>query len=274
VSQPLGDDRLAAYLLGRLSPEQEDTVEIEYLGAADACDRLEAAEDELIDAYVAGRLAADDVPRFEERFLASPARRERVAFARALRTLVAQKAERPATRRSWLLLPAAAVVPVALAAGWSLLTVRDLRIEVTRQHEQQAARERESAEDHARIASLEQELTRSRPTAAIVTWRLAPGFERDATTPARLTVPADAGGVRLQLSLATDATGPYVARVETAEGRVVAELHGLHARESGGPVVEVVVPAASLPPGTYVVIVRAGQPLEVVDTYRLRVAAP
>jgi hypothetical protein len=270
VSQPLEDGRLTAYLLGRLSPEEEETVETEYLGEVDAYERLQAAEDDLIDAYVAGRLPADDVRRFEERFRA-PARRERVAFARALRQLVEQKAERPPSRRASLLLPLAAAVPLALA-GWLFVTMRELRTELTRQREQQAVRERDSALDRARIASLEQELASPRPAAGVVTWRLDPGFERDGPPSARLTVPADAAEVRLQLSLSPGAgNGPFVARVESAEGHLVAELHGLRSREDDASKVDVVVPAASLPPGTYVVILRDGRPPEVVDTYRLRV---
>ena len=274
MSQSLEDGRLTAYLLGRLSPEEEEAVETEYLGSTDAYDRLQATEDDLIDAYVAGRLSSEDVRRFEERFLASAARSERVAFARALRQRVTETAERPASRRASLLLPVAAALPLAVA-GWLFLSVRELRTEVTRQHEQYAARERETAADRARIASLEQELAAGRVSAGIVTWPLAPGFERDEGAPDRLTIPPDADSVRLRLLLSPGAgRGPFVAHVETAEGGVVAELHRLRAREGNGPAVDVVVPASSLAAGTYVLILRGGRPLEVVDTYHLRVAAP
>ena len=168
MSQSLEDGRLTAYLLGRLPPEEEEAVEAEYLGSADAYDRLQVAEDDLIDAYVGGHLPAEDVRRFEEHFLASPARRERVAFAQALRQRVMQKAERPASRPASLLLPVAAAVPLAVA-GWLFLSVRELRTEVTRQHEQYAARSREAATDRARIASLERELAARRVSAGIVT---------------------------------------------------------------------------------------------------------
>jgi hypothetical protein len=274
VSQPLEDGRLTAYLLGRLSPEEEEAVETEYLGSTDAYDRLQVAEDDLIDAYVGGHLPAEDVRRFEEHFLVSPARRERVAFAQALRQRVMQKAERPASRPASLLLPVAAALPLAVA-GWLFLSVRELRTEVTRQREQYAAREREAATDRARIASLEQELAAGRVSAGIVTLDLAPGFERDEGAPDRLTIPPGADSVRLRLSLSPGAgRGPFVARVETAEGRVVAELHQLRARDGNGPKVDVLVPASALAAGTYVLILQGGRPLEVVDTYHLRVASP
>ena len=273
MSQPLEDGRLTAYLLGRLAPEEEESVELEYLREAEAYDRLQAVEDDLIDAYVDGRLGADDRRRFEERF-DSPARRERVAFARALRQRIPQVAEPRAPRRPSWLLPVAAALPLA-AAGWLALTVRELRTEVAQGQVQYAARERASAEDRARIAALEQELASPRPTAGVVTWRLAPGFERDETPSARLAVPTGAADVRLELALSPGAgAGPFVARVETAEGHLVAEVHGLRAREGATSKVDMVVPAASMAPGTYVVILRDGRPPEVVDTYRLRVAPP
>lgn len=274
MSQPPDDGRLTAYLLGRLSAEEEDAVEGEYLGAPEALERLSAAEDELIDAYVAGELSGEDARRFEEHFLASPARRERVAFARALRALAAREpAPRPLSPRPSLLLPLAAVLPVALAAGWLLLSVRDLRTELSRQREQQAASARESAEQRDHIALLQQKLEQAAPGAIVETWPLEPGYERDAGPPTHRTVPAEAVAVRLRLSLAGDAgAGPFAARVETAEGRVVAEVHRLRATE--GPSVDVVVDAAALAPGTYVVLLQAGRPLETVDTYHLRVKAP
>lgn len=274
MTEPLEAGRLTAYLLGRLSTEDEEAVESEYFHAPGAWERLQAVEDDLIDAYAAGRLGGDDARRFEEHFLNSPERRERVAFAKALRTLVAQTAGRPVSRRRSFLPQLAAVLPVALAAGWLFTSVRDLRTELARSRERQVGQEREAAEHRARIASLEQELaTRGRNVSGTTTWRLAPGLERDAA-PAAVTVPSDATAVCLRLSLGPAApAGLFVARVETAEGRVLAALHGLRARQSDGSAVDVVVPGASLSPGTYVVVLQAGRPLELVDTYHLRVLA-
>ncbi len=272
--QPPEDGRLTAYLLGRLSPEEEDAIEGEYLAAPEAFERLAAAEDELIDAYVAGDLADDDARRFEERFLSTPARRERVAFARALRSHASSEpAERPAARGPSWLLPVAAALPVAVAAGWLLLSVRDLRTQIVRQREQQAVSDRESATQRDRIASLEGELARAGSGPGVPTWRLEPGYERDAAPPLRVAVPPGAVAVRLRLALESDAgAGPFTARVETAEGLVVAELHAL--RAGADRTVDAVVPAASLAPATYVVILQAGRPLDTVDTYQLRVTAP
>jgi hypothetical protein len=273
VSGPLEEGRLTAYLLGRLSPDEEEGIELEYLRGGEEYERLLAAEDDLIDAYAAGRLSADDARRFEERFLASPERRERVAFAKALRAhAAAGRDRREAPRRSPLLLPIAAALPVALAAGWLFVSQRELRTELARQREQYASQERASAEQQARIARLEEDLAHARSASGVASWRLEPGFERDTTRAAILSVPDGVAAVRLELTLGPAApSGPFTARVETPEGRTVVALEGL--RPGGGGRVEVVVPAAALTGGTYVVILEAGTPRETVETYRFRVAA-
>src|SRR5258708_10755197 len=78
---------LQRYLLGNLSEEERVRVEDRafadpaYLGA------LEAAEADLMDAYVRGELPQSDRRQFERLFLTSRQRRNRVEFARALATV-------------------------------------------------------------------------------------------------------------------------------------------------------------------------------------------
>lgn len=76
------ETRLTDYLLGRLSPQEAASIEQQYLADPAFHDALRAAERDLIDRYVHGELR--DPEEFETRYLVSPARRERVAFARAL----------------------------------------------------------------------------------------------------------------------------------------------------------------------------------------------
>src|SRR5947199_7443535 len=83
--ETIGDDQLLTrYLLGAL-PEEE-TARLDELSIADDdfCWRLRAAENDLVDAFVAGALSGDTLDRFRSFYLASPRRRERVEFARAL----------------------------------------------------------------------------------------------------------------------------------------------------------------------------------------------
>lgn len=74
---------LHAYLLGAMADaraEQFDELSFtdEQFAAA-----LEAAENDLVDSYARGRLSGETLERFESKYLASPLRREKVAFAAA-----------------------------------------------------------------------------------------------------------------------------------------------------------------------------------------------
>jgi len=95
------DERALRYLLDELPGGERDVFEEEYFADDDTHAALRATEDELIDAYCAGTLPAERARRFEERYLATPEGRERVAFAQSLaRYAAAQKAPAPARPRS------------------------------------------------------------------------------------------------------------------------------------------------------------------------------
>ncbi|MCI0337298.1 MAG: zf-HC2 domain-containing protein [Acidobacteria bacterium] len=74
---------IAQYLLGELSAEESGRLE-ERLFANEGYEQLLVVEEELIEAYVRGELSARDRERFENHFLTSPARRERVEFTKTL----------------------------------------------------------------------------------------------------------------------------------------------------------------------------------------------
>jgi len=78
------DTRARRYLLGQATEEESSLVEREAFGDERALDRIAAAEDALIEDYVAGMLSADERERFERHYLASPEHRVRVAIIRRL----------------------------------------------------------------------------------------------------------------------------------------------------------------------------------------------
>lgn len=82
------EKKLMHYLLGELSEAERAELEDLYLVDQDFFDRLLAAEDDLIDDYVQGRLSKKESRLFEENFLTSPERRDRVRAARALSRFV------------------------------------------------------------------------------------------------------------------------------------------------------------------------------------------
>lgn len=76
------------YLLGELSEADRAELEDLYLADQEFFDRLLAAEDDLIDDYVQGRLSKKESSLFEQNFLTSPERIDRVRSARALSRFV------------------------------------------------------------------------------------------------------------------------------------------------------------------------------------------
>ncbi|HEX2341903.1 MAG TPA: zf-HC2 domain-containing protein [Vicinamibacterales bacterium] len=77
--------QLRRYVLGGSTEEEAAATEGEYFEDGDALDRVRAAENDLIDEYVSGELAADERDEFERHYLTTPGHRRRVAVARALR---------------------------------------------------------------------------------------------------------------------------------------------------------------------------------------------
>jgi hypothetical protein len=82
--QRIDDQTLRGYLFGTLP--QDETERLDELSVVDDefAARLDTVETDLVDAYVRGELAGDTLEKFQTSYMASPRRRERVAFARSL----------------------------------------------------------------------------------------------------------------------------------------------------------------------------------------------
>ena len=91
-SQTYDDKTITRYLLGSV-PESE-TERFDELSVSDDqfADALKAAERDLIDAYVQEELTGDELAKFTTYYLASSARREKVAFAQAFQGWAEKKA--------------------------------------------------------------------------------------------------------------------------------------------------------------------------------------
>ena len=130
---PADDDRrLREYILGMSS--EEDTERLDEASIADdaVAARLRAVEDDLVDAYVRGRLNGQTLDRFQRWYLLSPRRRDKVAFARSFALAVEYAAAtepaaaRPRLRGVWQLTAVAALL-VAVCAGLVLQMARTNR---------------------------------------------------------------------------------------------------------------------------------------------------
>jgi hypothetical protein len=122
------DGVLRRYLLGTIDPEVREDVE-KRLFSDDQIfsQQLSLAEDELIDAYVSGGLDGEERQSFEQRFLITDERRDKVGFARELKAYAVRERKGGSrsgarfTLPSWAPAAAAAVLVFILpAATWQI----------------------------------------------------------------------------------------------------------------------------------------------------------
>src|SRR5215216_6636170 len=257
MQAPEQDKKLARYLLGELSEIERIDIEDRYSSDVDFFDELLVAEDELIDDYVRRKLTPKDGELFEQNFLCSAARRERVKSARALTKFADTHAA--ATRVSWrerlrstfrLESPAMRLV---LATGFMMLIIggplvviqmSKLRSDLKAMKSEQFAQKQREEEvgrllaqqkqqndalsqsinrERSERGQLEQEVARLREQQATpVTFGLGFGeIERDrgssSTQAAKVTVPRGTEVIKLQLDLFKDEYKNYLVVLEDAQ---------------------------------------------------------
>ncbi|HEX2491100.1 MAG TPA: hypothetical protein VHR27_16940 [Blastocatellia bacterium] len=91
--QEIEDERLIRqYLLDELSEEGQAKVQDRLLCDREFFDRLVVEENELMDDYLRGALTRQREEKFESYFLASPERRQKLRFAKALKKRISEEA--------------------------------------------------------------------------------------------------------------------------------------------------------------------------------------
>ena len=78
------DDQIVRYILGEMSGEEQDAIEARYFDDDAFLKNVQSARDDLVDAYVRGKLPARRRRNLERRMKENPALRSRVAFAETL----------------------------------------------------------------------------------------------------------------------------------------------------------------------------------------------
>ena len=99
----LDEEQLIRYLLGELPEEEMLKLEETYFLDEGAFNDLQAAERELIDKYLERRLSEHERHKFETFFLSSPARKERLRFAKSFKRYLSVR--RGGQRRTYLQRP-------------------------------------------------------------------------------------------------------------------------------------------------------------------------
>jgi hypothetical protein len=82
--QPESDALLTSYLLAALSPEDAELLDERSIAEDEFSLRLDAVENDLVDAYVRGELSGEALERFKQAYLGSPSRLQKVEFSQAL----------------------------------------------------------------------------------------------------------------------------------------------------------------------------------------------
>ena len=244
------DHVLRRYLLGTAPPEVREEID-RRLFSEDKMfwEQLCLIEDELVDDYITGELDQDERERFEQSFLISAERRERVEFARTLR---ARAQEEKSRSRSWTWFSGSVLMPAWMPAAAALLL--------------------------ALGPLLTWQLTRSgpAPNPTDVSHWLSPGLVRTVgASLERVEIPPDAKLIYLRLD-ADDVEYPAFR----------ATLHGVGGEEllsqarlkpaliDGREAVTVTVPAALLEAGDYYIRLAGERPQQTdvpLDRYDFRV---
>ena len=150
---------LTRYLLGRVSSEEKDALEGQYLADDNQFEELVSVENDLIDSYVRGNLSPTDREAFERHFLSVPERQERLDFARALAGKLKTDAPPPAVHPVLVqprgigmrLAIAAACVALAAALVWIGASDIQLRRQLVQQQEEEHRLRQKIDELNARL---------------------------------------------------------------------------------------------------------------------------
>lgn len=292
---------MSRYILGQLSPEERARLEEEYFANADVFEEMVAAENDLIDAYVAGRLQGNDLRQFENHFLCSPERHQRVAFARSLVDSKSQGelpssspvqqtiASRWPISPSWVSRSAVAFIFLLLLASGIWLVVRNIRLgrELADVRTFQARLEQEEKDLQERNSELMAELAQhqifpaqealplgpSGQSALLLT--LSADLTRGHGKPNVLPLFSRISSVVLVLETKRDLYSGYQISLETPDGTTVLQKKELKSwMTTDGVRVAVPLPPSALQHGDYVLRLMAigsDQQIREVDDYSFRV---
>ena len=126
VAQQPDDKQIELYLIGALPEDETERFDEMSLTDDAFANRLRDVENDLVDAYARGGLSGTLAEGFKAHYLASPRRREKVRFARALVTLGV--ASEPAGTKTELAGRAAGSVPGSTPQPWPAGPTRQRRI--------------------------------------------------------------------------------------------------------------------------------------------------
>jgi hypothetical protein len=285
------EKRMAQYLLGQLSEQEQAELEERYL-ADDSCfEELLAVEDDLRDAYVRDELSKPERDAFDQRLLSAPRQKQKQEFARALRERLLQSAapnrQKPhlflewnsllrilKTRSRLVLIPAISVALAILIVGSWWLGRRSTQRLQSRNASGVVAPTTGPPSNQAPQVQESPELRE--PEGRTIAVLLSPGLVRGGEQKSRaVVILPDVRRVRFEARFEGDYPS-YEAVLQTAENKRIWSKGNLKDQSfPGGKRILFELPSSLLPTGDYILTLRgmpaAGGP-ETVAEYAFRVA--
>jgi hypothetical protein len=249
--------RARRYLLGNASSEESAAIEQDFFEHPDAVDRVAAAEEDLIEDYLADHLNAADRVRFEGSYLASEPHRVRVETVRRLMARAMPASRRRVTSYTpWLAL-AASVLIAGSVAVWILSPFGKRSADVA---SNMATKQTPAAQP------IPEPTRQPAATPRVFALTVSPAAVRGSSDSPAIVIPAGTDLVALRLESDGEPRGltPRRVAVRLVTGRTVwegavGEL-ATPADRVPGVVARVDVPASSLPADDYVLTLYGADP--------------
>ncbi len=256
------DDILRRYLLGKVTPEAQKSVEERLFSDNQIFwEHLCLVEDDLINDYARGALDDQETADFERHFLCTDERRAKLELARALQAYVERQSDDRRPALHWLRSPVVAPVWTVAAAAVLMLVVPGAVWQFAPRGpgEPRDLVESRSAQGIKDVqAALETALAeRSREArgGSVVSVSLSPGLVRSVGAElTRLRIPRGAQLMRLQLDPGSQEYAAYRATLHEVSGdELWSQAKLTPTQVIGGVAITITLPSEWLPDGDYYV---------------------
>lgn len=240
--------RARRYLLGLLGEDERAATEREYFQQAGELERLEDAEEELIEDYLEDRLSADEREPFEREYLASPLHRTRVDTIRQLQRRAQSLSRQRHASATWLRprgLIAAAAALLVLAVGLWMAGRQRSEAPVS------AGRTQSGGSAVPRSQAPRRYEPSAPPAASVLAVELSPLSLRSAGQAPPVVIPAGTDLVDLRFEHDTEVAPPAQGTVIVTTVDGAEAWRGPLAMDAAVPHVR--VPASALAPNDYLV---------------------
>ncbi len=296
---------MIGYLLRELPEAEWEALEGEFFADPALLARLEAVEHDLIEAYVCGKLTATHRAKFEQAYLNSPQRREKVEFYRALARALPLATQpisslpkteaslwRPKFLFSWRMprLVAVTGLAVVLLFGgvWLAQGYRQLRRKAAESERERTLLVQRENELRARIAVMHDrnveiaaELEKARRQLADIAqpkpssveipafaWTLSGLRSSNEMAERLLIIPTEAKSVRLTFRLTNSGYNLFRLELRSGDGQLIWSRSGLKAKKNS---VTLLAPASGIEQARSLVISGRNLPVSGVGWYDMGV---